>query len=165
MNYDDGIESPRTSWWREKNNNRERFCENISWHVFRRYPGSRKWASLDMVTDKMMADINMFGTSWNRRSIGKSTSCLIIAKDRKGTRDRETQNPKKSPKPKRFLKSMSHSIVFSFSRWQRNWFLLDSWPRYQRSLKIERITRNTMPACSIRGPIRIRASHVLDITT
>lgn len=63
------------------------------------------------------------------------------------------------------FKCMSHNIIFSFSGWEHNQFLLDSWPRNKWSLKIKGVSRNTMTIHCIQTPICICAPNILQITT
>ena len=46
-----------------KSREREGFSKDISGHIGSRYPSSREGAVQDMVTNKMMAYVNMFRAS------------------------------------------------------------------------------------------------------
>ena len=90
------------------------FGKDVGRHIRSGYPVRAERTVRDVVANKMMTDVNMFGTRCNGRVVGKSTCTLIIRKRRKGTRDRKREKCEKKTDPECFLDSMCHEIIFSF---------------------------------------------------
>ena len=65
----------------------KRFRKNISRHICSRYPGSRKRAIENMVTNKMVPYINVLGMSRDSRRVGEGTRGLVITEDRERAGD------------------------------------------------------------------------------
>jgi len=70
------------------NKERERkwFCEDIRWHIGSRYPIGTKSTIVDVIANEMMANVDMFGTGSNSRTICKRTGTLIIGEERERSR-------------------------------------------------------------------------------
>ena len=95
---------------------RKRFGKDISRHVSGRYPSCGERAGKNMVANKVMAYINVLGTGRDSWGVRKRASSLVVAKNRERPGNWEFQYLKESAKPKHFLKSMSHSVVFCLRR-------------------------------------------------
>lgn len=95
---------------------RKRFGKDISRHVSGRYPSSGERAGKNMVMNKVMVYIDVLETGRDSWGVGKRASSLVVAKNRERPGNRDFQYLKESVKPKPFLKSMSHSIVFCLCR-------------------------------------------------
>jgi hypothetical protein len=92
-------------------------------------PDGRKRASQNMVANKMMSNINVFRTSRNSRAeFEREQAAWLSLRIGNGRGTGNFNTSKKGAKPKRFLESMSHCVVFSFRRRKSNRFLLNSRP-------------------------------------
>ena len=89
------------------------FSENIGSHASSRNPNRRKGAVIDVMTNKMVADVNMFSAGRLRDGIGfrNDTSTLIITKNRERTRGWEFGEGQEKLDPNRFLNCIGQSII------------------------------------------------------
>lgn len=64
-----------------------------------------------MVTNKMMADVDVFSTGRDGVRFCNDTGTLVIAEDGKGLRGRKFGKSQEQFDPKRFLNGVGQSIV------------------------------------------------------
>jgi len=67
----------------------KRFGKNIGCHITRRKPNCSERSVIDVLTNKMVADIDVFGSGGDGICICNGTSTLIVAEDRERLRQWE----------------------------------------------------------------------------
>jgi hypothetical protein len=139
--------------------------EDVGGHIRSGYPVRAERTVRNVVTDKVVTDVDMFGTRGNSGIVGKSTCALIIRKEREWTRDRKREKCEKETDPERFFDSMCHGIIFSFSGGKGNGLLLDGRPGHKTVEKIKTIPRDTSSIRLIRGPVSVGHSAIAYKTT
>jgi len=74
----------------EEKRRKKRFGENVSGHIGSRNPIRLEQAFRDMFMDKVVSDIDVFGTRGDHFGFNKSYSILIVAKERERARNRKS---------------------------------------------------------------------------
>ena len=87
------------------------FSENIGSHASSWNPNRRKRAVIDVMTNKMVADVNMFSAGRDGIGFRNDTSTLIITKDRERTRGWEFNEGQEKLDPNGFLNCVGQSII------------------------------------------------------
>ena len=96
-----------------KKNRIKRFREDVSRHVRSRYPRSRKGAILYMSPNKVMSNVDMFGSSGNSDRIRQGTRSLVVRQNRERGRYWKMQETQENTQPERLLERVCHSVIFS----------------------------------------------------